>query len=155
MDAEVMIVGSGPAGTAAALDLVRAGREVLWLDRPPGARAKPCAGGLTPKAAARLRADVSPVVREHTPVIRMSWRGHRASDFRAGDDVCLLTHRPELDAWHRELAFAAGGRITPVRHLLRVRQDDDGVTVAALDEGGIERIWRASWLIAADGAHSP
>ena len=155
MDAEVMIVGSGPAGTAAALDLVRAGREVLWLDRPPGARAKPCAGGLTPKAAARLRADVSPVVRERTPVIRMSWRGHRASDFRGSDDVCLLTHRPELDAWHRELALAAGAVITPVRRLLRVRQDGQGVSLTALDDQDGERTWRARWLIAADGAHSP
>ncbi|KAF0809210.1 hypothetical protein A167_01971 [Alcanivorax sp. S71-1-4] len=154
-EAEVIVVGSGPAGTAAVLDLVRAGHDVLWLDRLPGARPKPCAGGLTPKAAARLRADVSPVVRERTPVIRMSWRGYRASDFRGSDDVCLLTHRPELDDWHRGLACAAGAVITPVRRLLRLRQDTQGVSLTVLDERDTVCTWRARWLIAADGAHSP
>ena len=154
MEAEVIIVGTGPAGAAAALDLALAGRDVLWLDRT-AARAKPCAGGLTPKAVARLRGDVSPVVRERTPVIQMSWRGHRASAFRAREDVCLLTHRPELDEWHRGLVRAAGIQVTPVRRLLRVRQDDRAVSLGVLDEQGTERILRARWLIASDGAHSP
>ena len=47
--AEVIVVGGGPAGAGCAAELVRAGMDVLVLDRDVFPRAKLCAGWVTPK----------------------------------------------------------------------------------------------------------
>ena len=44
MDADVVIVGAGPAGTSAAIQLARAGRDVVVVDR---VSSHPDAGGVT------------------------------------------------------------------------------------------------------------
>ena len=52
---EVLIVGGGPAGSTCAAALVRAGVDVLLLDRDVFPRAKPCAGWITPAVLAALQ----------------------------------------------------------------------------------------------------
>ncbi|WP_223422530.1 geranylgeranyl reductase family protein [Alcanivorax limicola] len=157
-EAEVLVVGAGPAGAAAALDLARAGVSVLMLDRPAQARAKPCAGGVTIKAAQRLRFAIAPVVRESVSAITMSHRGRWVDRFEAAAPVCLMTHRPELDAFCLTQARQAGAALEHIPGIARVTQDGlhtaDGagrVTLIASDG----QAFRGRWLIAADGAHSP
>src|SRR5215213_2907335 len=41
-DYEAIVVGAGPAGSAAAITLARAGRHVMLLDRAAFPRDKPC-----------------------------------------------------------------------------------------------------------------
>lgn len=53
-DAEVAVVGAGPAGCAAAIALARAGRRVLLLERAPEARESVCGEFLGADAAAAL-----------------------------------------------------------------------------------------------------
>ncbi|MEP7358211.1 MAG: FAD-dependent oxidoreductase, partial [Anaerolineales bacterium] len=47
---EVIIVGAGPAGSALAYFLARAGRDVLLIDKADFPRDKTCGDGLTPRA---------------------------------------------------------------------------------------------------------
>jgi 2-polyprenyl-6-methoxyphenol hydroxylase-like FAD-dependent oxidoreductase len=54
-DAEVLVVGGGPAGAATALLLARAGRDVMLLDRAAFPRPKPCGDCLSVGATALLR----------------------------------------------------------------------------------------------------
>ena len=56
---EVLIVGGGPAGAAAAWQLRRAGAEVLVLDRETFPRLKLCAGWITPEVVQDLGMDVA------------------------------------------------------------------------------------------------
>lgn len=53
--ADVVVVGAGPAGSAAAAWAARAGRDVLVIDSASFPRDKPCGDGLTPRAVAELR----------------------------------------------------------------------------------------------------
>lgn len=59
-DADVIIIGGGPAGASCAWMLRQYGREVVVLDKEPFPRAKPCAGWITPAALKSL--DVGPGV---------------------------------------------------------------------------------------------
>ncbi|WP_044090529.1 FAD-dependent oxidoreductase, partial [Mycobacterium tuberculosis] len=52
--ADVVVVGAGPAGSAAAAWAARAGRDVLVIDTATFPRDKPCGDGLTPRAVAEL-----------------------------------------------------------------------------------------------------
>jgi 2-polyprenyl-6-methoxyphenol hydroxylase-like FAD-dependent oxidoreductase len=54
LDAEVIVVGAGPAGSAAALHLAERGHDVLLLDRASFPRDKACGEGLMPHGVGAL-----------------------------------------------------------------------------------------------------
>lgn len=146
---DVIIVGAGPAGSAAGLDLASAGMRVLLLDKHDFPRMKPCAGGVTIKAVQRLRYDISPVVRESVSTLRMSLYQRRHADFSADSAAVLMTHRPELDQLALEQALQAGAEFQRCRHIQALNQHNAAVTLVTDDAQ-----FSGRWLIAADGANS-
>ena len=56
MKTNVLVVGAGPAGSAAATWAAREGLEVTLADAETFPRDKPCGDGLTPRAIAELDA---------------------------------------------------------------------------------------------------
>ena len=89
-DFDLIIVGAGPAGSNAASAALAAGLRVVQIDSARFPRVKPCAGGVTPKAARALgycpRPLRLPIVQRHrvqsvgeaSKPVHASWR--RASD---------------------------------------------------------------------------
>ena len=67
---DAIVVGAGPAGSATALQLARAGARVLLLDRARFPRDKPCSESLSPAATPlleRLDASLLPAVERSAP----------------------------------------------------------------------------------------
>ncbi|CAB4597710.1 unannotated protein [freshwater metagenome] len=54
MQSDVLIIGGGPAGSAAAITAARAGLRVTMFEKGPYGRDKVCGDGLTPRAIAAL-----------------------------------------------------------------------------------------------------
>jgi hypothetical protein len=68
---DALVVGAGPAGSAAAFRLARAGARVLLTDKARFPRDKPCGGGLTYRALRLLPFSVAPVVEEEVDVFEL------------------------------------------------------------------------------------
>lgn len=155
-DTDVLVVGAGPAGTAAAIVLARGGRRVTVVDKAVFPRDKCCGDGLTTLALRELEPlGLRP---EHVP----NWQNVSAAWLRSpsGREVCLpmpadglfaaTTPRRELDDALVRLAGTAGADVRQGHALLAVRQTPHGV---AADVEGLGTV-HASWLIAADGMWS-
>jgi geranylgeranyl reductase family protein len=141
---DAIVVGAGPAGSAAAHRLASAGASVLLLDRARFPRDKPCGGGLTGRAVGLLPEPVDAVVEDRVTSVRLR-AGYRGGyERRSEHPLVLLTQRSRLDAFLAEHAAAAGADF---RDGVRVEQVE-GTTVRL--PGGPAT---ADVLIGADGAN--
>lgn len=145
---DVIIVGAGPAGCAAAFDLASSGRSVLLLDRADFPRHKACAGGLTRKTLRALRYSVAPVTREIVSSIQVESCGEEAT-LSSRNPVCVMTVRRELDDYCLRQTLAAGARFLRIGPIHQIRLSDGEVLLTAGD-----RTFRSRFLIGADGVHS-
>jgi geranylgeranyl reductase family protein len=156
MDHDVIIIGAGPAGTAAAWRLCAAGFSVLMLDRLSEPAGKPCAGGLTLKTLALMPYSLGPVIeRVATGLTVGSSDGgregaaDRAAYFGHAMPICAFAVRSRFDQLNLSEARAAGAAFQTVRTLERIVPRDDHVALVA--DG---RAFRCRYLIGADGANS-
>lgn len=147
---DVIVVGAGQAGAACALDLGRAGLDVLLLDRREFPRFKACAGGVTTKALRRYRFSIAPVIRQVESNMRISMYLKREATLSAPAPICAMTVRTELDGLCFRQALAAGAAFRRIGPLRAIDESADGVALT-LDDG---EILRARFLVGADGAHS-
>jgi menaquinone-9 beta-reductase len=155
---DVLVVGAGPAGAAAAATLARNGAETLVVDRARFPRDKCCGDGLTVSALRELEAlGLEPRAlaswNEVDGAVLRSPSGRRIR-FPLPEDVgvfATVVPRVELDAALVELARRAGAHLSEGSSCNEVDQDADGVTIGLTDGSQV----RARYLIGADGAWSP
>jgi geranylgeranyl reductase family protein len=148
-DFDVIIVGAGPSGCAAAFDLATAGRRVLLLDRHSFPRVKPCAGALTIKTANILRYRVHPVVRAVASGIHASNNLAETSELRSAQPICLMTVRSEFDAFCLAKTCDAGAAFKTVGDIVALEERAHEVLLRT-PEGE----FRSPFVIGADGANS-
>ena len=76
-DADVIVVGAGPAGSAAAFHCASAGLDVLLLEKSEFPRDKVCGDGLTPRAVAELVRMGLPIREQDGWIRNVGLRVHR------------------------------------------------------------------------------
>lgn len=149
MDYDVVIIGAGPAGCAAAYDLCASRRQVLLLDKREFPREKPCAGGLTPKTLEALRYSVAPVVKNVCSRMVVGKGLQRKVMFDSRHPVCAMTTRSRFDVFCLEKTIQRGASFDVVKTIGDIEETDTHVNLHT-DKG----IIRSKFLIGADGVHS-
>jgi geranylgeranyl reductase family protein len=150
---DVVVVGAGPAGSAAALTLARAGLSVVLLDQQAFPRDKVCGDGLIPDAHQALRelGVLDEVMRQAWVVPHVACVAPRGGRVDVPGELAVLP-RKLLDDTLCRAAVAAGARMhAPVRFVAPI--DTDGIVLGArVEHGGLQREIRASWVLLATGA---
>lgn len=154
---DVLVVGAGPAGSAAAAWGARYGLDVLMVDAEEFPRDKPCGDGLTPRAIAELDSlGLSPWLKGHARN-----KGLRAAGF--GQELYLpwpggnlpnhggAAPRLELDAAIRQIAIDSGSQVLEGMRAKDVVMDGNKVSGVMFNNGTTIHCKR---LIVADGAKS-
>ena len=147
---DLVVVGAGPAGSAAAIAAQRAGMSTLLLDAQGPRRDKTCGDGLTPRAVdtlVRLGLDV-PVYRNKGlklhgfggDVVAPWPRGEGSASPRARFDAMLVSEASLAGATVRHDCAATG-----------VRFSGGAISAVETEQGEV----RARWVIVADGVRSP
>ena len=162
-DAEVVVVGAGPAGAVTAALLAAHGRDVLVLDRAGFPREKACAEYLSPgvvDALDRVGAlgAVSAAGAARPKGLRIV-RPKQTFDASYYDEErrprsALGVPRPILDAALLDRARAAGARVRERVHVVAARPDGGGLTSVRVRSHGREERLSARFLVAADGLRS-
>lgn len=156
--ADVIVVGAGPAGSAAAVDLARAGRQVVLVDKATFPRDKCCGDGLT-TGALRILDDLGldpGAVESWQPVDDIVVRSPSGREVtfplpRDQGRFAAVARRMDLDAALVDLARAAGVEVLEGAAVKGLVQDAERVTVDVEGAGAIA----APYVVAADGMWSP
>ena len=159
---EVLIVGAGPAGSALARALARAGRDVLLVEARRHPRTKTCAEYASPRILEELRRLDIPVADWQQSAVPLHGMQIIAGEgqFRlgyadgGGERTAWGLDRPGFDALLSGAAAEAGATVVERTAFQRPLLTDGRVDGAVLrDADGAHEV-RARWLVGADGARS-
>ena len=167
-DADVIVVGAGPAGSTAAHYCAAAGLDVLLLEKSSFPRDKICGDGLTPRAVGEMVRMGVPIREEDGWIRNIGLRavaGGRSYEFpwpelKAYPSYGLARSRMNLDQTLAEHARSTGAKLMERTNVTGPLLDERtgrvvGVTARPVDDNGRrvgdEVIYRAPVVIAADG----
>ena len=138
---EIIVVGGGPAGSAAAQRLKAAGADVLVLDKERFPRHKLCAGWITPQVVSDLRLEIEAYPFGFLSFRRIHW--HMLGLNMPLPCVQHSIRRFEFDAW---LLQRSGAEC--LQHTVKeIRPDGDGYV--------IDGAFRCRYLVGAAGTACP
>jgi geranylgeranyl reductase family protein len=152
-DSDVIVIGAGPAGGAAAFHLAARGHRVLLLEARDADRGKPCGGGMAASVQRWFPFDLRPAVDQVIGRVRFTWcLADPVTAELPGDAPFWICRRAVLDAFLAERAVEAGAELRRGARALDLRRNDDGLWQVGLAGG--EAV-RARAVVIADGSASP
>jgi geranylgeranyl reductase family protein len=160
---DVLVIGGGPSGAAAAYWLAQRGRRVLVVEKKRFPREKTCGDGLTPRAVRELHAmGLAEPSRDylrydglrsiaHGVTLELAWPDH--PDF---PPYGYVIRRRDLDEMVAGQAVKAGATLWPASEATEPLIEGGLVTGAVVHrkESGSREPVRARYLVVADGANS-
>jgi geranylgeranyl reductase family protein len=161
---DVLVVGGGPAGSAAGFWLAKAGHDVCVLERKAFPRDKTCGDGLTPRAVHQLREmGLEPAIaarhhrhdglraEAHGITLELAWPDHPVFP-----SYGYVVRRRDLDRMVAEQAAAAGAVVRESSEALGPVTRDGLVTGALVKDkaSGETREIGARYVVVADGSLS-
>jgi geranylgeranyl reductase family protein len=161
LDCDVLVVGAGPAGSAAAAALAASGRSVVLIDAAAHPRPKACAEYASPRIVEELRhigladeawkADALPL--RGMRVIRGADAVEVTYEDGGGPRLAWGLERTRFDAALAGLAVERGARLHERTRFDGAVFDGEGwrVSIGGQRAPGVVR---ARWLVGADGARS-
>ncbi|MFY1685632.1 geranylgeranyl reductase family protein [Micromonospora sp. WMMD730] len=161
-DADVIVVGAGPGGSATAYHLARHGVRVLLLEKTEFPREKVCGDGLTPRATRqliRMGVDTSPEAGWlHNKGLRVIGGGVRLEldwpDLASFPNYGLVRTRLDFDDLLAQRAVSAGAELRTNVNVIGPVLDGDDRVVGVTAEVGPDRepaTFHAPLVVAADG----
>ena len=150
LSADVIVVGAGAAGAAAAFHLAARGRRVLLLEAQAMPRPKPCGGGMAASVQRWFPFDLIPAVDQVIEQVRFTWCLEDAvTAVLPGDSPFWIVRRSRLDAYLANQAVAAGAEL------------EDGSAVETIERDGLHwrvvsggTVYSSRGLVLADGSNS-
>ena len=151
---DVIIIGSGPAGTATALHLLKADSalagHILLLDKAVHPREKICAGGLIPHTLDCLNVLDVPLTVPHVQVHRAFVQVPPGQVVECQDGgMCSIVRRNEFDFLLVQAAQERGAELRQGEKVRELVREPDGIRVLTEKE-----TYRTRVVVGADGSGS-
>ncbi|MEV6690999.1 geranylgeranyl reductase family protein [Micromonospora sp. NPDC051196] len=161
-DADVIVVGAGPGGSATAYHLARHGVRVLLLEKTEFPREKVCGDGLTPRAVRQLiRMGVDTSTEAgwlHNRGLRVIGGGVRLEldwpDLASFPNYGLVRTRLDFDDLLAQRAVSAGADLRTSVNVIGPVLDGNGRVIGVEAETGPDKApatFHAPLVVAADG----
>jgi electron transfer flavoprotein-quinone oxidoreductase len=163
-DADVIVVGAGPAGSCAALAAARGGSKVVLIERGPFPGSKNMYGGVVyPRILDELIPEwwtTAPIQRwvvkrstmllSDTGALNIEYRG---TSWGRPPYNGATAYRPDFDNWLADQAVAAGVTLLCSTTVTSLVRDEKG-RVVGVDTDRPDGVLRAPLVIACDGVNS-
>ena len=147
---DVVVVGAGAAGAAAAFHLSARGHRVLILEAQAMPRRKPCGGGMAASVQRWFPFDLTPAVDQVIEQVRFTWcLEDPVTAVLPGDAPFWIVQRSRLDQFMVQQAVTAGAELIDASAATKVERNDNHWLVEA---GGHRYPCRA--VVVADGSSS-
>ncbi|MFJ2028411.1 geranylgeranyl reductase family protein [Streptosporangium sp. NPDC087985] len=159
-DADVIVVGAGPAGSTTAFHLAQAGLDVLLLEKTTFPREKVCGDGLTPRAVKQLIAmgiDIDAPGWVRNKGLRVVGGGLRFEldwpELSSYPDFGLVRTRQDFDEILADNAVRGGVRLLQGVNVTAPILDDRSGHIVGVTakKDGEEVSYRSRLVVAADG----
>ncbi|RCW57448.1 geranylgeranyl reductase family protein [Halanaerobium sp. ST460_2HS_T2] len=153
MDKELIIVGAGPAGCAAAYKAAKYGLDTLIIEKEEWPRYKACGGALSDRTTKILKKyDIdlkAEIIKSEINNFKFRFKNNVEFEFNYNKVPIKLVDRSAFDDFMVRKAEKAGAEFVPKNRVLNLKEKDEKVWIET-EKGN----YQSQYLIAADGANS-